>query len=229
MTSNLDDASDEQDELAKQTLARTISLELIEQLEPSQVEATDFVIDDLVDLAEQGRILPRGSEAAFGFGGLDLIAQFVVPAVVAALTTIMLRRRAANVQPDHHQRIEQSFLTEQQLADIVRQAGFTTSSRQINEITRLINVLVNRYLESGGTASYQPSAEEIDSQRKRLELYRQNMRVYLDRKAMVGAAHITPEIHLGIDQARAEIRRIKDMLRSWGVAVDDHTDDEPAS
>jgi hypothetical protein len=229
MTSDLDKASDEQEESVKQTLSRAISLEIIEQLDPSQLDATDVVIDDLIDLAEQGRILPRGAESAFGFGGLDLIAQFVVPAVVAALTVLTIRHPRADTPTSDHRHGDRIFLTEQQLAEIVQRADFTISSRQIQEITRLINMLVNRYLESGGAANYQPSPADIDSQRERLEAHRQTLKVFLDRQAMVGKPNITPEIHHGMNHARAEIQRIKDTLRSWGVNVDNHADDEPAA
>ena len=229
MTSNLDSDSDEQEELAKHTLARAISLELIEQIEPNQVEATDFVIDDLIDLAEQGGILPRGSETAFGFGGLDLIAQFIVPAVVAALTTLVLHRQNIDTQSSYNQHSDQKLITEHQLTNIAEQANFSITSRQAQEITRLINILVNHYLRSDGTVIYQPSKADIDSQIARLEAYRQTLKVYLDRQAIVGRAYIPPEVHSGIYQARSEIRRIKDTLRVWGVTVDNHVDDEPES
>ena len=229
MISDLGNSFDERDELARQTLARAISLEIIEQIEPSQVEPSDLVIDDLIDLAEQGRVVPRGVEAAFGFGGLDLIAQFVVPAVVAALTTLIVRRHAADKPADHDQSIDRTFLTEQQLADIVQRADFTATSRQVQEMTRLINTLINRYFEAGGAASYVPGQVDIDNQRKRLELHRQRLRFYLDQKAIVGIPQMTPASDYEIQQARAEIRRIKDILRSWGVAVDDHPDDELAA
>ena len=216
---------EEQDELAKQTLARAISLEIIEKVQPDQLDTTDIVIDDLLELADQGQILPRGTENPFGFGGLDLIAQFIVPALLKALKVLGGDRQPS---PDT-QRSSAIFLTEQQLAEFALRADFTVGARQLQEITHLINFMVNRYIESGGGANYRPTQRDIDYQTERLEIHRQTLKVFLDRLAMVGITNMTPEIHYGIVHARAGIRRCKDTLRSWGIAVADHADDEPAA
>jgi hypothetical protein len=73
------------------------------------------------------------------------------------------------------------------------------------------------------------SQKEIDQQRKLLELYRQTLASYLRRLAQLGSAHAPPEIDHGMHEARDGILRCKSTLRTWGVGVDDHPDDEPQS
>lgn len=68
-------------------------------------------------------------------------------------------------------------------------------------------------------------AEEIAQQQKRLRTYRQTLAHYLNQCAMLGAAHVPPGHVHDIRDARKSIARIKQTLRSWGVAVEDHPDD----
>jgi nucleoside phosphorylase len=70
------------------------------------------------------------------------------------------------------------------------------------------------------------SQEEIDQQRKLLALHRRTLASYLQRLAQLGSAHAPPEIDHGMREARDSIRRCKSTLRSWGVLVADHPDDE---
>ena len=68
--------------------------------------------------------------------------------------------------------------------------------------------------------------EEIDQQVELLNSYRRTLSHYLKRQALLVNANISPEIEHGIHEARDNIRRIKGILRSWDIPVDDHTDDE---
>lgn len=70
-----------------------------------------------------------------------------------------------------------------------------------------------------------PSQEEIDQQLQRLAVYRRTLATYLDRQARLGKAYAPPEVSNGIREARDEIRRIKNILRSWSVNVENHPDD----
>ena len=72
------------------------------------------------------------------------------------------------------------------------------------------------------------SQEDIDNQRKLLEINRRNLAHYLSQQTSLGAAYTPPSIVNGIRDSRDSIRRIKGILRDWGEAVEDHPDDEPA-
>jgi outer membrane protein assembly factor BamB/tetratricopeptide (TPR) repeat protein len=75
--------------------------------------------------------------------------------------------------------------------------------------------------------SAQASQEEIDQQRELLTTYRRTLAHYLNQRAALGAAHVPPEVSHGLREARDNIRRIKGILRVWGVPVEDKPDDEP--
>jgi hypothetical protein len=68
--------------------------------------------------------------------------------------------------------------------------------------------------------------EEISQQRQLLESYRKTLFIYLEQRAMFGAAFTPPGIMNGIAESKIEIRRIKDILRSWGQVIEDHPNDE---
>lgn len=68
--------------------------------------------------------------------------------------------------------------------------------------------------------------EDIDQQQVLLATHRRTQAVYLRRLASLSAAHAPPEVFHGIAEARAGIARCKATLRSWGVVVDDHPDDD---
>lgn len=79
---------------------------------------------------------------------------------------------------------------------------------------------------SGGPA-LPAAAEQIAAQRERLAAHRATLDHYLGQLAIVGSANARPEVSAGIREARASIRRVKETLRRWGVAVEDGPDDEP--
>jgi hypothetical protein len=69
--------------------------------------------------------------------------------------------------------------------------------------------------------------EDIEQQQRLLATHRGTLAVYLERQARQGLAHVDPEIVHGIDEARLQIRQIKETLHGWGVAIPDHPDDDP--
>ncbi|HEU5099528.1 MAG TPA: toll/interleukin-1 receptor domain-containing protein, partial [Roseiflexaceae bacterium] len=68
--------------------------------------------------------------------------------------------------------------------------------------------------------------EQIVQQQRLLETHRSTLSARLNQQAMLGVAHTPPEVVHDIREARASIERIKDTLRSWGVALEDHPDDD---
>jgi hypothetical protein len=71
-----------------------------------------------------------------------------------------------------------------------------------------------------------PSPEQIDQQQQLLGAHRGTLSARLNQQALLGVAHTPPEVVHDIREARVSIERIKDTLRGWGVAVEDHPDDE---
>jgi ribosomal protein L29 len=70
------------------------------------------------------------------------------------------------------------------------------------------------------------TSEHLSQQQQLLARHRGTLVSYLERRAILGKAHATPEITHGISDARKEIARIKNFLREKGVEVEDHPDDE---
>lgn len=72
--------------------------------------------------------------------------------------------------------------------------------------------------------------KKIAQQREILKKWRDTLASLLLRKASLGGqAYTPPEVVNGINEARAEIPRIKKILRDWGAEVEDHPDDEETS
>lgn len=70
-------------------IARRLSLEVIAALRPDELDVTEDVIDDLIDEAARGRVIPKGAEVSFGSPPVDLDALVIVPALVGALTGLL--------------------------------------------------------------------------------------------------------------------------------------------
>jgi hypothetical protein len=68
--------------------------------------------------------------------------------------------------------------------------------------------------------------EEISVQQELLAEHRRRLAIFLRQRARLGAAHASPGVLSGIEDARADIARVKEILRANGVSVDDHPDDE---
>jgi hypothetical protein len=71
--------------------------------------------------------------------------------------------------------------------------------------------------------------DEIEQQQQLLATYRRTLTHLLLQHAQFTAGHIPAHIANSIVEARANIQRIKETLRGWGVAVDDHPDDVTAT
>jgi hypothetical protein len=74
-------------------------------------------------------------------------------------------------------------------------------------------------------AEYKLSDDDITEQLALLQAHRRTLAAYLQREAIVGSAHVPPEVSSGIYQARSEIRRIKAVLLASGVPIDEHPND----
>lgn len=70
-----------------------------------------------------------------------------------------------------------------------------------------------------------PLQEDIDTQQFLLQQHRATLAHYLGQRARLGEAYEPPGVGSGIAEARAEVQRIKSVLRGWDVTVKDLPDD----
>jgi uncharacterized protein YjbI with pentapeptide repeats len=71
-----------------------------------------------------------------------------------------------------------------------------------------------------------PGLEEVNQQCNLLLTHRRTLAHYLYQKAQLGVGYIPPVIDNGIRESREAIQRIKRILKSWDIAVEDHPDDD---
>src|SRR5262245_6836479 len=70
-----------------------------------------------------------------------------------------------------------------------------------------------------------PSKADISAQQKLLATHRRTLMGYLNQQAKLSEAFAPPAVSDGIYEARANIQRIKGILRSWGAPAEDLPDD----
>lgn len=70
------------------------------------------------------------------------------------------------------------------------------------------------------------NSEDITQQRELLAIHRRTLHHYIRQQAALGDAHTPPAVTSGMSEARAEIKRIKDLLRAQGAVVDDQPQDD---
>jgi hypothetical protein len=71
-----------------------------------------------------------------------------------------------------------------------------------------------------------PGPEDIAHQQELLAAYRRTLAQYLKQQALISELFTPPAITHGIDEARANIQRVKSTLQAWGVPVEDLPDDQ---
>jgi hypothetical protein len=69
------------------------------------------------------------------------------------------------------------------------------------------------------------SGDDIAHQQNLLAIHRRNLQHYLAQQARLGSAQTPIGTLNGIEEERANIRRLKGILRGWGQTVDDHPND----
>jgi hypothetical protein len=71
-----------------------------------------------------------------------------------------------------------------------------------------------------------PNQEDIAHQQELLVAYRRTLAQYLKQQALISELFTPPAIAHGIDDARANIRRVKSTLQVWGIPIEDLPDDQ---
>jgi hypothetical protein len=74
-------------------------------------------------------------------------------------------------------------------------------------------------------AEAQQHMDDIEEQQQLLEIHRAALKEHLKQRAMQGEMYAAQPTLQGIRENRAAIKRIKNTLRGWGVAVRDHHND----
>src|SRR5258708_2855947 len=69
------------------------------------------------------------------------------------------------------------------------------------------------------------AAETIDQHWQLLASWRKMLAICLNLRQELGKQRVPTEVVIGIVEARAEIGRLKDLLRGWGEQVDDMADE----
>jgi hypothetical protein len=71
-----------------------------------------------------------------------------------------------------------------------------------------------------------PTQEDIAHQQELLAAHRRTLAQYLKQQALISELFTPPAIAHGIDEARANIRRVKSTLHAWDIPIEDLPDDE---
>lgn len=72
-----------------------------------------------------------------------------------------------------------------------------------------------------------PTHDDIAAQLELLRNHRQLLQISLVQLSGLSPLYAPPGVIKGVDDARSEIRQLKQILRAWGVPVDDLPNDEP--
>jgi hypothetical protein len=151
------------------TAAREISLNVVRAFRPKESRDSEAAVEMLIDEASMGRVVPRGTDTAFGHGTLDLIIQLVVPVVVTVLTNLLLESGRENLGglkdlPDGINR-----QIDQIIGQLAPQAKFILSGRQRAELARLVRETIVAYLQAQSASGGQRGSTVLDLRRQRLE------------------------------------------------------------
>ena len=71
-----------------------------------------------------------------------------------------------------------------------------------------------------------PTEEDIAHQQELLAAHRRTLAQYLKQQALISELFTPPAISHGIDEARANIQRVKSTLSAWGIPIEDLPDDQ---
>src|SRR4051794_27434215 len=71
-----------------------------------------------------------------------------------------------------------------------------------------------------------PDQEDIAHQQELLAAHPRTLAQFLKQQALISELFTPPAIGYGIDEARANIRRVKSTLQAWGIPTEDLPDDE---
>jgi DNA-binding NtrC family response regulator len=99
---------------------------------------------------------------------------------------------------------------------------FLVSYLQSKRQKKTVDDAVSKIGEGSGIST----TEEIAELQQLLSIHRKNLYHYLSQEAIQGSSSVGLVVMHGINEARANIKKIKDFLRTNGITVKDHLYDE---
>jgi hypothetical protein len=118
--------------------AREISLAVLKELAPEEVEVALGFLDPLIEMAADNELVyVKGSDHSGGFGGTDVLFASVVPAVVKALVALGMDRDTGS-DPDPQKTEEVLRQASAEIKDVVRRVG---SQRAADASVELLQAL----------------------------------------------------------------------------------------
>lgn len=130
------------DNSANRDTARAISLQVIADVLPDQVDASSFVVEPLIDRAAQGQVVRAGSDKAFALGGIDLLILVVVPIVINLLTEAFKAARVATIEELKGQLVSPPVVSEIEVQRMLKLTSIKAGRTQIAAMTRAINAIM---------------------------------------------------------------------------------------
>lgn len=130
------------DKEANRELVAAISAEVVAALRPKEAIATPYVIGGLLDRAARGELVRAGSDADFGLGGGELMAQVVVPLVTELTTTVFKTTGVAGVDGLEELPDQLPIATREEVERMARESGIRMSRKEAAQVAVQINQLL---------------------------------------------------------------------------------------
>ncbi len=142
------------DKTENRDAARIISQRVLAEVEPKELEISAGLIDPLLDMSAQGKVITTDtSDQPGGFGGSDLMVLVVVPIVVTVLGNLLTELGKIGVE-ELKEKIKQRkdaedliLVASSDVEAIVRRAKSTRGARKSKELTQALNKTLLEYLE----------------------------------------------------------------------------------
>jgi hypothetical protein len=134
-------------------------------------------------------------------------------------TTISFYNKAINTWQEIITKAEAQDL----LVTLIKQALGEFPKNSV--LIEALDFFQNRETTSTGIDTTMATSEDINHQQTLLTTYRRNVAHYLKQQSALGDAFTPPGVTNGLFESRNHIQRIKQILRGWNVAVNDHPDD----
>jgi hypothetical protein len=134
--------------------ARIVSQRVLAEVEPKELEISAGLIDPLLDMSAQGKVITTDtSDQPGGFGGSDLMVLVVVPIVVTVLGNLLTELGKIGVE-ELKEKIKQRkdaedliLVASSDVEAIVSRAKSTRGARKSKELTQALNKTLLEYLE----------------------------------------------------------------------------------
>jgi hypothetical protein len=141
------------DKTENRDAARIISQRVLAEVEPKELEISAGLIDPLLDMSAQGKVITTDtSDQPGGFGGADLMVLVVVPIVVTVLGNLLTELGKIGVEElkEIKQRKDAEDLilvASSDIESIISRTQSTRGAGKSKELTQALNKTLLEYLE----------------------------------------------------------------------------------